>query len=347
MAAGLSDLPRPDRRAQLPGRHQRDQSDDAVGQHRVRPARRRRRARSASATRPTRWASPRRSTARRPRCIGGLRIGVSPLQMADAYATIADGGTHVAPTAITKVVFSDGSSSTSATRHTRACSATGEAYAATQVLKTVIQSGTGTAANYGCPAAGKTGTTTDYTDAWFVGYTPKLSTAVWVGYPARQRPDVRRQRTRPRIRRHAGGADLARLHGASQRRLLRRLHRSRRPVPRHSVLRQVRDHGRQHHAPNLGAVRIELGLRGSSRQFEVSLATDAKLRRRRRRVDHDQAVQQPVALRAASTAAGNDWQSLRRLGTDINSRAGRAAKRTEAGSFVGGRVRHPVPRNPS
>ena len=46
-----------------------------------------------------------------------------------------------------------------------------------------MQAGTGTAANYGCPAAGKTGTTDEGKDAWFVGYTPKLSTAVWVGYP--------------------------------------------------------------------------------------------------------------------------------------------------------------------
>ena len=46
-----------------------------------------------------------------------------------------------------------------------------------------VQSGTGTAANYGCPAAGKTGTTDEAKDAWFVGYTPHLSTAVWVGYP--------------------------------------------------------------------------------------------------------------------------------------------------------------------
>jgi penicillin-binding protein 1A len=59
----------------------------------------------------------------------------------------------------------------------------GETYEATQVLKTVIQSGTGTAANYGCPAAGKTGTAENEDNAWFVGYTPKLATAVWVGYP--------------------------------------------------------------------------------------------------------------------------------------------------------------------
>jgi penicillin-binding protein 1A len=50
-------------------------------------------------------------------------------------------------------------------------------------MKTVITSGTGTAANYGCPAAGKTGTTTNFTDAYFDGFTPQLATAVWVGYP--------------------------------------------------------------------------------------------------------------------------------------------------------------------
>ncbi len=47
----------------------------------------------------------------------------------------------------------------------------------------MIQDGTGTAANYGCPAAGKTGTANNMDNAWFVGYTPELSTAVWVGYP--------------------------------------------------------------------------------------------------------------------------------------------------------------------
>src|SRR5262249_22950384 len=59
----------------------------------------------------------------------------------------------------------------------------GEAYAAIQVMKGVITKGTGTAADYGCPAAGKTGTAEGMQNAWFVGFTPKLSTAVWVGYP--------------------------------------------------------------------------------------------------------------------------------------------------------------------
>jgi penicillin-binding protein 1A len=115
--------------------------------------------------------------------IGGLHIGVSPLQMSDAYATLANGGLHITPTIISKVVFPDGSvvnlDKPAATR----VFSDGEAYAGTKVLETVITSGTGTAAEYGCPAAGKTGTTSDYTDAWFVGYTPQFSTAVWVGYP--------------------------------------------------------------------------------------------------------------------------------------------------------------------
>ncbi len=115
--------------------------------------------------------------------IGGLRFGVSPLEMADAYATIASGGVHHPPTAITKVTFADHSVVNLGGSLGKRVFSQGEAYAATQVLKTVIQSGTGTAADYGCPAAGKTGTTSSYTDAWFVGYTPAMSTAVWVGYP--------------------------------------------------------------------------------------------------------------------------------------------------------------------
>ena len=115
--------------------------------------------------------------------IGGLSYCCTMLEMADAYATLANGGTHVPTTVISKVVFPDGKVvNLGNPPHNRVFS-DGEAYEGTQVLKTVIQSGTGTAANYGCPAAGKTGTAENLDNAWFVGYTPKLSTAVWVGYP--------------------------------------------------------------------------------------------------------------------------------------------------------------------
>ncbi len=116
--------------------------------------------------------------------IGGLTYGVTPLEMADAYATVADGGLHRAPHAISKVVFPGGRTVTFPEPGHRVFS-DGEAYAATKVLEQVITNpeGTGTAANYGCPAAGKTGTAENLSNAWFVGYSPKLSTAVWVGYP--------------------------------------------------------------------------------------------------------------------------------------------------------------------
>jgi penicillin-binding protein 1A len=115
--------------------------------------------------------------------IGGLLDCCTMLEMADAYATLANGGVHISPTILNRVVFPDGSAvNLGDPPHTRVFT-DGEAYAATKVLETVIQSGTGTAANYGCPAAGKTGTAENLDNAWFVGYNPRISTAVWVGYP--------------------------------------------------------------------------------------------------------------------------------------------------------------------
>jgi penicillin-binding protein 1A len=115
--------------------------------------------------------------------LGGLTLGVTPLEMAGAYATLASGGIRHRPTGIERVVFPDGKSENLASAKGKRVLTDGEAYEVTKVLKMNVQSGTGTAANYGCPAAGKTGTTDEAKDAWFVGYTPKLSAAVWVGYP--------------------------------------------------------------------------------------------------------------------------------------------------------------------
>jgi penicillin-binding protein 1A len=115
--------------------------------------------------------------------LGGLRLGVSPLEMADAYATLASGGVRNKPIAITKVEFPDGKSEDlGQPKRTRVFS-DGVAYEVTKILKQNVQSGTGTKANIGCPAAGKTGTTDNFNDAWFVGFTPKLATATWMGYP--------------------------------------------------------------------------------------------------------------------------------------------------------------------
>jgi penicillin-binding protein 1A len=115
--------------------------------------------------------------------IGGLRIGVTPLEMADAYTTLANGGLHIPTTIINKVVFQDGSVRNFGNPPRTRVFPYDEAYEGTSVLKQVVTSGTGTSANYGCPVAGKTGTANNYENAWFVGYSPRMATAVWVGYP--------------------------------------------------------------------------------------------------------------------------------------------------------------------
>jgi penicillin-binding protein 1A len=103
--------------------------------------------------------------------------------MANAYATLASGGVRHRPTGIQRVVFPDGTREAWAKPKGLRVMTDGQAYEVTKILEANIQSGTGTRADYGCPAAGKTGTTDEAKDAWFVGYTPQLSTAVWVGYP--------------------------------------------------------------------------------------------------------------------------------------------------------------------
>ena len=114
--------------------------------------------------------------------LGGLTLGVSPLEMARAYATIANGGERLRPIAVTKVVFPDGTTEAPYDQKPVKVFTDGQAYEATSIMIDNVNGGTGTAAQTGCPVAGKTGTTDEYTDAWFVGYTPKLSTAVWVGH---------------------------------------------------------------------------------------------------------------------------------------------------------------------
>jgi penicillin-binding protein 1A len=115
--------------------------------------------------------------------LGGLRLGVSPLEMASAYATLAAGGMYSEPKAIKRVEFPDGKSDDLGKPKRKRVISDGIAYEATKILQQNVQRGTGTRAQFGCPAAGKTGTTDSYNDAWFAGYTPKLAAAVWVGYP--------------------------------------------------------------------------------------------------------------------------------------------------------------------
>jgi penicillin-binding protein 1A len=116
--------------------------------------------------------------------IGGLRIGVSPLEMADAYATLAAGGIHRNPIAIEKVVFPGGRVDKPEHPEPRRVVPETVAYEVWRLLHDNITEGTGTAAYTGCPGqGGKTGTTDNFTDAWFAGIQPNLATVVWVGYP--------------------------------------------------------------------------------------------------------------------------------------------------------------------
>jgi len=119
--------------------------------------------------------------------LGGLRNGVSPLEMASAYGTLANGGVHVEPYGIVEVKDVAGTVLFHAEEKATEAISPAVAYLATDILKGVISKGTGTAAKIGRPAAGKTGTTQEYRDAWFVGYTPDLAASVWVGFPEGQK----------------------------------------------------------------------------------------------------------------------------------------------------------------
>ncbi len=111
---------------------------------------------------------------------------VTPLEMASAYGTLANNGTHFEPVFVTKVEDRNGKVLFEATPDGEQAIKPSIAWAATDILRGVITAGTATRANIGRPAAGKTGTSQDHRDVWFVGYTPDLVTAVWVGHRKEQ-----------------------------------------------------------------------------------------------------------------------------------------------------------------
>ena len=129
--------------------------------------------------------------------LGGLQEGVTPLEMAYAYSTLADNGvrtwgsmspTSRSPVAIEKVLDPDGHVRDVNHVHHARVIPYNVAQEAKAILAGVITSGTGKAAQIGEWAAGKTGTTENYGDAWFVGFNKDLTVAVWVGYPDRLKP---------------------------------------------------------------------------------------------------------------------------------------------------------------
>jgi penicillin-binding protein 1A len=122
--------------------------------------------------------------------LGGLKEGVTPLEMAYAYSTIANRGKRVSgtfaaspmgPVAYTKVARGDKTEKNRVKTKRVMPEAVGETMR--NLMHGVVVSGTGTKANVTEFAAGKTGTTENYGDAWFVGFTDRYTVAVWVGYP--------------------------------------------------------------------------------------------------------------------------------------------------------------------
>ncbi len=114
---------------------------------------------------------------------------VTPLQMASVYATLAADGVHRTPSLVQGIIDSSGTAVYQANPMSTQAVSPQVARTTTQALEAVVQRGTGTAAQLsGRPVAGKTGTTDDLANAWFVGYTPHLVAAVWMGSPTGQVP---------------------------------------------------------------------------------------------------------------------------------------------------------------
>jgi penicillin-binding protein 1A len=119
--------------------------------------------------------------------LGGLSLGVTPLEMADVYATFADGGLRNTPIAITKVVFPNGHVDKNWGKpHRERVLSEPIAGELTSILHQNVLGGTATRSQINCPTAAKTGTTNDLIDAWLDGYNSRYSTVVWMGYPNRR-----------------------------------------------------------------------------------------------------------------------------------------------------------------
>ncbi|MEC9490842.1 MAG: PBP1A family penicillin-binding protein [Halanaerobiales bacterium] len=113
--------------------------------------------------------------------LGGLNRGVTPLEMAAAYSVFANKGIYTEPHAITKVYDKHDNLIYEAQPESRMVMSEADSYLITSMLKSVVDNGTGHRAQMNRDVGGKTGTTNDYTDAWFVGFTSQIATSVWIG----------------------------------------------------------------------------------------------------------------------------------------------------------------------
>ncbi len=116
--------------------------------------------------------------------LGGLKRCCSPLEMANAYATIVNGGYRNTPKAITEVRFPDGETDDLSKPVRKKMFDSAAMYEIVKILEmNISRPGTGGLAKTGCPVGGKTGTTDKNSDAWFVGFSPRMATSTWVGFP--------------------------------------------------------------------------------------------------------------------------------------------------------------------
>ncbi|MFW6273518.1 MAG: penicillin-binding protein 1A [Halanaerobium sp.] len=118
--------------------------------------------------------------------LGGLNRGVTPIEMASAYSVFANKGIYTEPHAITKVYDKHDKKIYEAQPKSKMIMSEADSYLITSMLKSVVENGTGRRAQMDRDVAGKTGTTNDYTDAWFVGYTSQIATSVWIGEDTRR-----------------------------------------------------------------------------------------------------------------------------------------------------------------
>jgi penicillin-binding protein 1A len=124
--------------------------------------------------------------------LGGLEEGITPLDVSKFFSTLAANGYYREPVCILKITDSSGNIlyeyDPDKNENNKQIMDAPAAYYTTKILERVILEGTGKGANIGRPAAGKTGTTSDFRDAWFGGYSPELATVVWMGHVESNRP---------------------------------------------------------------------------------------------------------------------------------------------------------------
>jgi penicillin-binding protein 1A len=113
--------------------------------------------------------------------LGGLNRGVTPIEMASAYSVFANKGIYTEPHAVTEVYDKHNNLIYEAQPKSRMVMSAENSYLITSMLKSVVDNGTGRRAQMNRDVGGKTGTTNDYTDAWFVGFTSQIATSVWIG----------------------------------------------------------------------------------------------------------------------------------------------------------------------